>query len=285
MGQAIGPGNAPGSPRLSAPGSRLNSWQRNERPWGIGGSRRSTNATSPPQSGLSLTPKTFVAPSPTKSNPSSPGPSNSFCVGLDLGQAQDPTALAVLERVAERDLLGRTVAAYDLRHLERFQLGTGYPEVIERVLALFAEEPLAGQTLAVDHTGVGAVVVDMLRKAKPKARILPITITAGSNVTRGEKGDFRVPKKDLVGALQVLLQQGRLRVAADMPEAAILVKELQNFQVRITAHANEQYAAWREGLHDDLVLAAAIAAWAAEKPKANYAGLIRGVRGPSDDDD
>ena len=152
-------------------------------------------------------------------------------------------------------------------------------------MELFAQEPLAGQVLAVDQTGVAHPVLDSLRKAKPHARMVPILITSGNKVNRNDRGGFNVPKKDLVGALQLLLQSGRLQIAADLPLADVLVKELTNFHVKITVHANAVYEAWREGLNDDCVLATACAAWAGEKPRANYSGLIQAVRGPSDDDD
>jgi hypothetical protein len=64
-----------------------------------------------------------------------------------------------------------------------------------------------------------------------------------------------------VGCLQVLLQTGRLKIASALPEAELLVKELLAFQVKITSHAHDSYGAWREGTHDDLVLALAIATW------------------------
>jgi hypothetical protein len=71
-----------------------------------------------------------------------------------------------------------------------------------------------------------------------------------------------VPKRDLVTVTQVLLQNGRLRVAAGLPEAETLKRELLNFRVKIdprTAHGS--YEHWRESEHDDLVLAVSIAAW------------------------
>ena len=57
---------------------------------------------------------------------------------------------------------------------------------------------------------------------------------------------------------------GRLRIAAALPEADTLVRELLAFQVKITAAAHDTYGAWREGTHDDLVLAVALACWHAE---------------------
>ena len=71
-----------------------------------------------------------------------------------------------------------------------------------------------------------------------------------------------MPKRDLVGAVQVLLQNERLKIARQLPEAETLRRELQNFRVKIdpkTAH--DSYSHWREKEHDDLVLATALAAW------------------------
>jgi hypothetical protein len=56
-----------------------------------------------------------------------------------------------------------------------------------------------------------------------------------------------------------------LKVADSLSETPVLVRELLNFQVKITPAANEAFGTWREGAHDDLVLAVAIAAWAAER--------------------
>jgi hypothetical protein len=182
-----------------------------------------------------------------------------YIAGLDLGQASDFTALCVLERTRRED--GRHFA---VRHLERFTLGTSYPTICERIVDLFANPPLSGKSLAVDQTGVGRAVVDMLYRAGPDATIRPITITAGSAVVPDGAG-WHVPKKDLVGVLQVLLQSRRLQVARSLPSADALVKELETFRVKVTAAANETFEAWRERDKDDLVLAVAMAAWVGER--------------------
>jgi hypothetical protein len=61
------------------------------------------------------------------------------------------------------------------------------------------------------------------------------------------------------------MQGRRLQIARRLTEAATLVRELQNFQVKITAAANETFGAWRDGQHDDLVLAVALACWWSER--------------------
>lgn len=187
-----------------------------------------------------------------------------YYVGLDLGQAQDYTALAILEQS------GRDRPEYRLRHLERLQLRTSYPDVVTYVQGLMASEPLKrNSTLIVDATGVGRPVADLLRLAKLEPII--VTIHGGDSVS-AESGGFRVPKRDLVSSLQLLFQSGRLRIAEGLPMAQSLVQELLNFRVRINLKtAHDSYEAWREGQHDDLVLAVALAAW--------YAEFTRGSRG------
>ncbi len=69
----------------------------------------------------------------------------------------------------------------------------------------------------------------------------------------------------LVSIVQVALQTDKLKVASALAEAQTLVRELQNFQVKITDAANDTYGAWREGTHDDLVLAVAMALYAGKK--------------------
>ena len=81
----------------------------------------------------------------------------------------------------------------------------------------------------------------------------------------GFVGVLHVPKKELVGTLQVLLQTRRLQVSRSLPDAAVLVQELENFRAKVTAAKKETLESWREGRHDDLILAVAMAAWLGEK--------------------
>jgi hypothetical protein len=222
----------------------------------------------------------------------------SYYLGLDLGQAMDYTALCILQEPVwipsdedrwrlnapvvgwvPPDALApmplhraRTIEAHTgrpekpviaARHLERFPLHTPYPAIVERVVAILHTEPLAQRAtaLVVDQTGVGAPVIDLLRAADlGTAALIPVTITAGTTVTR-EHHEYGVPKRDLVSAVAVLLESRRLQIAETLPEARTLVKELSGFQRKITRLGNDTYEAWREGQHDDLVLAVALAGW------------------------
>jgi hypothetical protein len=233
-----------------------------------------------------------------------------YYLGLDLGQSADYTALALLEepiwigsqwKALVPTLNGQAgwVSPADIyapyleyaqgearrrgrppnpplfvRYLERFELGTKYTEVVERIRELIGTPPLLDKpaVLLVDKTGVGAGVVDHFEHQG----ITPtsITIHGGADVApdqtavdQGRSG-LKVPKRDLVGAVQVLLQNGRLKIAKELPEAETLRKELLNFRVKIDPRtAHDSYSHWREGDHDDLVLATAMACWFREWKK------------------
>src|SRR5215211_7434583 len=194
-----------------------------------------------------------------------------FYVGLDLGQSADYTALAVVQSVHTRKADGQTAKGLHLRHLERYPLRTPYPEIVEKVVALVRDErlspteydPSRGRysskppALVVDNTGVGVAVTDLLKSKGLK--FTPVTITAGDTAHR-VKGTWRVPKRDLVAALEVPFHTGELKVAEGLMLWPVLKEELLNFRRKIdlkTAH--DSYEHWRESDHDDLVLATALA--------------------------
>jgi hypothetical protein len=205
-----------------------------------------------------------------------------FLVGLDLGQSIDFTALAVAEvlhvptgeQEAVPGVVGqsrsgavvaitrpKTAKHFAVRHLERFELGLSYPRMVDDVAALLNREPLksADVTLLLDRTGVGRPVSDLFELAPLNCTLVPVSIHGGDHETR-DGAAWSVPKRDLVASTQKLLQQGRLRIAADLPLAAVLAEELGAFQVRISQSGHDSYSA-REGAHDDLLLALSLVCW------------------------
>lgn len=185
-----------------------------------------------------------------------------YILGLDLGQSADFSALAVLERAWKPVEADQDETHYALRHLYRWPLKTPYPQIIADVAELVARPPLNKPILAIDKTGVGAAVVDQFRQAKIRARLTPVLITAGHAVHFCE-GEWHVPKKELVSAVQVILQARRIQFAP-LPQRELLVKELLAFRVKVSTAGNESFEAWRERDHDDLVLAVAMAVWIGE---------------------
>jgi hypothetical protein len=144
-----------------------------------------------------------------------------YFLGLDLGQSQDYSALAIIEEQLyigegwanevlyqddyERGLsvgwvppsalspyrVGQALALSHeygrpaepplaVRHLERFELGTKYTDVVDRVAALVRSDSLRHMpaVLLVDKTGVGAAVLDSFTHARIGA--VAITLHGGS---------------------------------------------------------------------------------------------------------
>lgn len=258
--------------------------------------------------------------------------------GLDLGKVKDYTAFAMIEAtrplppkhaveiVDRKDGMGPITAitpdwkparanerdklwTYRLMLMKRWDVGTPYTAICEQVAKYYSRPPerngLGGTMLAVDKTGVGVAVVEMVAKemklgseqpcakcdgsgkntirpgdvifcafcqgtgktkiAKAKCQLRPITITGGHQANPDGAG-WKVPKRELVSVLQVLMGTKRLKVDPSMENCRVLVKEFEGFSVKQdkdTGH--ESFEAWRENVHDDMVLAVAIALWVAER--------------------
>lgn len=185
-----------------------------------------------------------------------------FFVGVDLGQAQDYTAICVLERLKSSTEANKKQFTYHLRHLERVR-GMPYQSIVDRVAKLMHTPELEGETsLVIDQTGCGRPVFDMFTEGE----LDPVGISIhGGDATTHDGRNWRVPKRDLVGCLQVLLQSSRLKISSELALGPILQQEMLNFRVKIdpiTAH--DSYSSWRDGDHDDLVLAISLACWYAE---------------------
>lgn len=211
-----------------------------------------------------------------------PDDSVHYTTGLDVGPAQEFTAIAVLEKTRGPHPAdpGRSATHYAVRHLQRFPPGTPYGEIASVLAKQFSGRPLTHTSLAVDVTGVGRPVVDLLRKAGIRATIKPITVTGDHEANQDTLGGWLVPRKELVSTMQVLLQERRIKVAQSLPEAATLTTELLNFKAKPSTSPLDSFEAWRENPHDDLVLAVAIAAWVGER--AMHQLWVSVYRGPVD---
>ena len=186
-------------------------------------------------------------------------------VGLDLGQAQDHTAIVVLER-SEWVRRERDPVTYDferetrlsIRHLERVPLRTPYPDVVSMARRVVRDLPEGRRELVMDATGVGGPVVDLLKRADLQCPVIPVLITGGDGESE-ERGVWRVPKRDLLVGLQVAFEKRWIGVADCGEATQAFVKELLGTRVRVSADGHVRWGAARG--HDDLVMAAALAWW------------------------
>jgi hypothetical protein len=198
------------------------------------------------------------------------------CIGVDLGQSNDYPALAVVEKIHSGN--PQKLAALHLRHLERYPLRTPYPEIADEVAALVKSEHLVTYTtdevlnpitlypeLVVDQTGVGPPVTSLLREKGLTFR--SVVVTAGDDAGPG-RGAYRVPKRDLVSALEVSLQTGKLQVAEGIRLWGLLREEMLNFRRKVDLRKDhDSLEHWREGESDDLVLAVCLACWGVAKAR------------------
>lgn len=210
-----------------------------------------------------------------------------YAIGLDLGQAQDFSALAVVEHV---DVVPPGWAAFryfdkdpdtgmhlpfarpgvppmtrELRvvHLQRWQLGTPYHQIVEDVAVLARSHELNGARFYFDRSGVGRPVGDLLWEAYMRGH-LGDTMPEGRTITGAERSSRAgTAKKDLIAALEIPIQQGNFKIPAGLPLADVLERELTSFKLKLAPKTGrEKFDIERragEG-HGDLVIAVALAA-------------------------
>src|SRR5688572_27228492 len=159
-----------------------------------------------------------------------------FAVGIDIGQAHDPTAICIVSRVTTTTVSPEFAALnprknpkYEVLHLERIALGTPYPKQVDYIESLLLRDPMNRllPRVIVDYTGVGRPVFDMFRGRPALARAKGVVITGGRE-TYADRTGWSVPKGELVSKLQALLHAGDLKIASSLPDAAVLARELQD---------------------------------------------------------
>jgi hypothetical protein len=128
--------------------------------------------------------------------------------------------------------------------------------------------------LAVDFTGVGAPVFDIL-KTSYTGVLIGVLITGGSVITQDEN-IYRIPKVNLISGLRVALESKNLVIARGMQESQTLVDELGNFELKISEDGRIRMEAGRG--HDDLVMSLALSLWLASTIKPRNMALEPKIR-------
>jgi hypothetical protein len=204
-----------------------------------------------------------------------------FIVGIDL--ASSSTGDYSVFTVVEKDERA-TRPHYSVRYIHRWPLGTEYPQLVQDVVRMLDRPPLPGCTVVVDSTGVGLAFFQSLRQAlaertrqaRAPAVLIPVVITGGIYAAPA-KGGWSVPKRDLVSILVALLGEQRLTIA-EIPEKALLIKELRTFSRKISpTTSHDSYEAMSSRDHDDIICSASLACWYGERCW-RPAGSVRAYR-------
>ena len=159
--------------------------------------------------------------------------------GIDWARYRDYTALAVVQGARE----GAKLLA-----VRRWQ-GLSWAEQVGAIAAHL--RLYAPARILCDRTGVGDPLLETLQQEFPHAEGVAFTQTL---------------KQSLIENLALMLEQGRLQLLPD-PD---LLRELYHFEATPTARGIRLEGA--TGVHDDLVIALALAAWALP---ATATGAIR----------
>lgn len=210
---------------------------------------------------------------------------NEFVLCADIARKRDFFAILAFQDNAQikqgnrlLEAPDRIIHTYDIVLIEKYQ-GMGYEEMAERLAALSNHIRLRNNSdLVVDGTGVGDAAIELIRKQGLSP--VPIIFSGGESysekyaafgqVFKGTPSELSriqtlkeivVPKKDLVAAGSVLLQQKRIRLAPGRWKEEF-EKQLAGFRGRVNEKTrNIKYEALTESVHDDLVVCYLMGAW------------------------
>jgi hypothetical protein len=149
-----------------------------------------------------------------------------MCLGVDLARKIDFTAVAAMNGKKQ------------VVEVQRFQ--DDWPEQKRRLAATSFR--LNNARMVMDANNIGDVIIQELREAGLQVEGFPISNQSKYNLINNLKLDF---------------EQSRISIPND-PD---LIAELEAFQFEYDEQTNKYTYAAPEGMHDDLVIALALAAW------------------------
>lgn len=197
-------------------------------------------------------------------------------LGVDVGLRADHSAWALTVRDAPRPEHEGS-PAWATVDMARLPIGTPFAELAAEVVevATWARKRFGGSCLVVvDETGQGDRAVDLIRDAlRGVSRVdyRGVCITGGRKAHVETPERVTVPKANLVAALDVELQQNRLRLPGPEHEfSGVLVDELDNYVTGRTTAGNQTWGARSDAIHDDLTTALQLAVWGATESVGRF---------------
>lgn len=214
--------------------------------------------------------------------------SKEYICAVDLAKKRDYTSIQIyrdspdIKRFPAETGRDPLVVNYlDLVFQAKMQAVTYTDQVRKLKDLLGAINMLSNTQLLVDGTGVGEPVVDIMRESGLMP--IPIVFTGGTEV-RPVYADFgrvfgsgssfgqfagatvlkemHVPKEDLVHAGMIIMQQGRMRMAANLPHLEDFKLQLSRFKGSVNEKTGRKsYNNESDEIHDDLVVTYLMAAW------------------------
>lgn len=158
-----------------------------------------------------------------------PDPTHRYKIGVDLAKYQDYTVITVLD-----------LMTFNVVEIERFnQIDWNLQKSrIEATWLKYFKPPVT-----MDSTGLGDPIYDDLEHRGIK-NILGYKFTENS-------------RKDLLVNLQVLLEQGKVKI----PDNEVLIEELRSMRYELVGERGRTSIRVPEGLHDDMIFSLSLACW------------------------
>ena len=209
--------------------------------------------------------------------------------GLDLGQSEDPSALALLlnvnQTISPHNWIDSTHPSHNhwqLTATRVFPLGTAYTALAQQIhqsIDRFKQQhPATPVTLLADATGIGRPTLEILykeltsRPGQPIARLEGIVFTAGATHSRVSHPSlpvdlFHVPKLDLIETLVQSIESSQLKVVPNHPDQATLTAQLKSLRYASSRQTGQTTIHVDTNVHNpqianaDLVMALAMATW------------------------
>lgn len=170
----------------------------------------------------------------------------SFAIGVDLAKTQDFTVVVLL------DLVGNRVVGFERWNRESWPLQKA------RIAALALE--WGNPRMYIDATGLGDPIYDDLARAGLNVEAVKLTAPA---------------KEALIENAVLLVEQQAVSIPDPTvePRTAVLVSELEAYEYGERSPSGRQSMAAPAGMHDDCVIAFALACWALSTTVGGVSGL------------
>lgn len=199
------------------------------------------------------------------------GARSTYCLGCDLGQSIDATALVVIERRVEDTgktemVKGEHEGAMNPRRVlkvchivkgaELLPLGTDYHAIAEHIAARRLQlAELGSAELVFDETGARAAG-DLIRAAVPNAVAVVLT---GSEKDENHGRRWSVSKANMVTSLLAAIEAKDLQLA-DLDDKDRFIEHLVDLRRKVSSLGHFSFNAL-SGKHDDYCTAAGLAWW------------------------
>jgi len=136
-------------------------------------------------------------------------------------------------------------------------------ESLKKIAAEKGKESIISYVL--DATGIGTPICELVDSKLPLADVKRVYITGRINTTEGsEYNEYHVPKGQLISGLMAAFDSKSIYTTRRSKEIDQIVIELAEFEIYVIESGRDIFDDRGKGHHADLVIALALAVWAAD---------------------